>query len=110
MGKERPALRDARANIDAWSRELEGEGLDAVVINASGCGTTVKDYGFMLREDAAYADKAARISALAKDITELMTGLGLQPPVGDPAPGRRLSFGLLDAARPGDPRSSRSSC
>jgi glycolate oxidase iron-sulfur subunit len=84
MGKERPALRDARANIDAWWRELEGAGLDAVVINASGCGTTVKDYGFMLREDAAYAKKAARISALTKDITELMTELGLQPPVNVP--------------------------
>ena len=84
MGKERPALRDAKANIDAWWRELEGQGLDAVVINASGCGTTVKDYGFMLREDGAYAEKAARISALAKDITELMTRLGLKPLVGLP--------------------------
>ncbi len=81
LGKERPALRDARANIDAWWRELDGAGLDAVVINASGCGTTVKDYGFMLREDPAYAAKAARISALTKDITELMSEIGLQPPV-----------------------------
>jgi glycolate oxidase iron-sulfur subunit len=48
-----------------------------VVINASGCGTTVKDYGLMLREDPAYAEKAARISALAKDVTELMSALGL---------------------------------
>jgi glycolate oxidase iron-sulfur subunit len=84
MGKETPALRSAKANIDAWWREVEGEGLDAVAINASGCGTTVKDYGFMLREDAAYADKAARISALTKDITELMTEIGLKPPVGVP--------------------------
>jgi glycolate oxidase iron-sulfur subunit len=53
MGKEGLALRSARSNIDAWSRELAGPGLDAVVINASGCGTTVKDYGFMLREDPA---------------------------------------------------------
>ncbi len=81
LGKERPALRAARANIDAWWRELEGDGLDAVVINASGCGTTVKDYGFMLREDSRYADKAARISAITRDITELMTELGLKPPV-----------------------------
>jgi glycolate oxidase iron-sulfur subunit len=81
LGKERPALAAARANIDAWTRELEESGLDAVVINASGCGTTVKDYGFMLREDAAYADKAARISALAKDVTELMSELGLARPV-----------------------------
>jgi glycolate dehydrogenase iron-sulfur subunit len=81
LGKERPALAAARANIDVWTRELEGRGLDAVVINASGCGTTVKDYGFMLREDPAYADKAARISAIAKDITELMCELGLARPV-----------------------------
>jgi glycolate dehydrogenase iron-sulfur subunit len=83
MGKEASALRFARTNIDAWSRELAGEGLDAVVINASGCGTTVKDYGFMLREDPAYAAKAARISALTKDITEIMTDLGLKPAVVD---------------------------
>jgi glycolate oxidase iron-sulfur subunit len=83
MGKERPALRSARANIDAWTRELANGGLDAVVINASGCGTTVKDYGFMLREDAAYAEKAARISAIARDITEVMTDLGLKPAVVD---------------------------
>jgi glycolate oxidase iron-sulfur subunit len=83
MGKERPALRSARRDIDAWSRELAGPGLDAVVVNASGCGTTVKDYGFMLREDPAYADKAARISAMSKDITEVMTELGLMPAVVD---------------------------
>ena len=52
-----------------------------MIINASGCGTTVKDYGFMLREDPAYAEKAARIAALAKDVTELLAELGLQPPV-----------------------------
>jgi glycolate oxidase iron-sulfur subunit len=83
MGKERPALRAARANIDAWWRELEGAGLDAVVINASGCGTTVKDYGFMLREDPAYAAKAARISAITRDVTELMTEIDLKPAVRD---------------------------
>jgi glycolate oxidase iron-sulfur subunit len=83
MGKERAALRSARANVDAWTRELEGAGLDAVVINASGCGTTVKDYGFMLREDPAYAEKAARIGAITRDITEVMTGLGLMPAVVD---------------------------
>ena len=80
MGKEEPALASARANIDAWTREIEGEGLDAVVINASGCGTTVKDYGFMLREDADWAEKAAKISALTKDITEVMAGIGLSAP------------------------------
>jgi glycolate oxidase iron-sulfur subunit len=83
MGKERPALASARANIAAWTRELEGEGLDAVVINASGCGTTVKDYGFMLREDEACADPAARISGLTRDITEFMADLGLMPATRD---------------------------
>ena len=77
MGMEDQAHVSAKANIDAWSRELEGEGLDAVVINTSGCGTTVKDYGFMLREDPGYAGKAAKVSALAKDVTELMSELGL---------------------------------
>jgi glycolate oxidase iron-sulfur subunit len=49
-----------RGNVDAWTREIEQGGLDAIVITASGCGTTIKDYGFMLRLDPAYADKAAR--------------------------------------------------
>jgi glycolate oxidase iron-sulfur subunit len=83
MGKERPALASARANVAAWTRELEGEGLDAVVINASGCGTTVKDYGFMLREDEAFADRAARISGLTRDITEFIADLGLMPAARD---------------------------
>ena len=80
MGRETAALAAARANIDAWERERANAGLDAVVINASGCGTTVKDYGFMLREDPAYAEKAARIAALARDVTELLAELGLPPP------------------------------
>jgi glycolate oxidase iron-sulfur subunit len=75
----RDATGFARANIDAWMRAVAGEGLDAIVINASGCGTTVKDYGFMLRTDPAYADKAAIISALAKDVSEVMTMLGIAP-------------------------------
>ena len=62
MGREAGALAKARANIDAWNREIEGEGLDAILITISGCGTTVKDYGFMLRTDPAYAEKAARVS------------------------------------------------
>jgi len=81
MGREKDALRAARANVGAWTAELEGDGLDALVINASGCGTTVKDYGFMLRTDPAWAEKAARIAGLAKDVTEVMGELGLMPPV-----------------------------
>jgi glycolate oxidase iron-sulfur subunit len=78
MGREAEALAAARANSDAWEREHEQGGLDAVIINASGCGTTVKDYGFMLREDPDYAEKAARIAALAKDVTEFLARLDLK--------------------------------
>lgn len=80
LGREAPALRSAKANIDAWLREAEGEGLDAVIVNTSGCGTTLKDYGFMLRTDEEWADKAARVSALAKDVSEFISDLGLMPP------------------------------
>ncbi len=69
----------ARANVAAWTREIEGGGLDAIVANASGCGTQVKDYGFLLREDKEWADRAAKISALARDVTELMAEIGLRP-------------------------------
>jgi glycolate oxidase iron-sulfur subunit len=79
MGREAQALAAARANVDAWESAREQGGLNAVIINASGCGTTVKDYGFMLREDAAYADKAARIAGLAQDVTEFLHELGLRP-------------------------------
>lgn len=72
MGKEHASHEQAKTNIDAWMKELEGEGLDAVIITASGCGTTIKDYGFMLRDDADYAEKAATISALSKDIVEFL--------------------------------------
>jgi glycolate oxidase iron-sulfur subunit len=78
LGQEASALALAKANIDAWERELAAGGLDAIVINASGCGTMVKDYGFMLREGPAYADKAARISALARDISEVAATLGIE--------------------------------
>jgi glycolate oxidase iron-sulfur subunit len=80
MGREDSAHALAKSTIAAWMREIEGEGLDAIVINASGCGTTVKDYGFMFREDADWADKAARVSELTKDVTELMEELGLASP------------------------------
>ncbi len=78
MGREDEALAMARNNIDAWTREIEGAGLDAILTTVSGCGTTLKDYGFMLRTDAAYAAKAAAVSALARDITEYLAPLRLQ--------------------------------
>jgi glycolate oxidase iron-sulfur subunit len=77
MGREAESLDAARRNVDAWTAEIEREPIDAIVITASGCGTTLKNYGFMLRADPAYADKAARVSALAKDISEVLGGLEL---------------------------------
>jgi glycolate oxidase iron-sulfur subunit len=84
MGREEQSHAQAKAMIDAWwpeTTEAGGQGLDAIVINASGCGTTVKDYGFMLRNDAGYAEKAAVISGLAKDISEFLAEIGLAEPV-----------------------------
>ena len=78
MGREHDALAAARANIDAWTDEIAAGSLDAILVTASGCGTTVKDYGFMLRADSAYAAKAARVSGLAQDISEYLARLDLQ--------------------------------
>jgi glycolate oxidase iron-sulfur subunit len=77
LGKEDDALIRARRNIDAWIAELEGQGLDAIIANASGCGTTLKQYGHMLRLDPAYATKAERVSAMSRDISEVLLALGL---------------------------------
>jgi glycolate oxidase iron-sulfur subunit len=84
MGRENEALAQARANVDAWMREIEGQGLDAIVVTISGCGTTVKDYGFMLREDPDYAAKAAKVSGLARDVSEYLAAIRLPAPVRQP--------------------------
>jgi glycolate oxidase iron-sulfur subunit len=84
MGRETAALAKARAQIDAWTREIDGQGLDAIVVNISGCGTTVKDYGFMLRTEPGYAGKAARVSALARDVSEYLAKLGIIAPSSRP--------------------------
>ncbi|HWU72321.1 MAG TPA: heterodisulfide reductase-related iron-sulfur binding cluster, partial [Sphingomonas sp.] len=81
MGREQASLEAARRNVDAWTREIETGGLAAVVVTASGCGTTIKDYGFMLRDDPDYAAKAARVSELARDISEVLIDAEL--PMGD---------------------------
>ncbi len=81
MGRDGDSHKQAKANIAAWQVEIDGEGLDAVIINASGCGTTVKDYGFMLRNDPDYKDSAAAISAMTRDISEYMDDIGMDMPV-----------------------------
>ena len=77
LGREAPTLARVRANVKTWMAEIEGAGLDAIVVNASGCGTMVKDYGFLLREEPEWAERAARVAALTVDISELMHRLGL---------------------------------
>ena len=84
MGQVEDSHAKAKANIAAWMAEAENEGLDAIVINASGCGTTVKDYGFMFRHDPEWKERAARISGLTRDVSELMSELGLREPGGVP--------------------------
>jgi glycolate dehydrogenase iron-sulfur subunit len=80
MGKHDPAMASAAANIAAWGREIAGDGLDAIVINASGCGTTVKDYGFMFRTaDEPLRTRAAQVAGLTVDISEFLTRIGYAP-------------------------------
>ena len=91
IGKHEPAMAAARANLAAWSAEAEGEGLDAVIINTSGCGTTVKDYGFMFRaEPEPWRGRAERISALAMDVSEYLSRIGYAPT--RPAPALTVAY------------------
>lgn len=73
LNDQQGGLADARRNIDAWWPGVERGEIEAVVMTASGCGVQVKDYGHLLRGDAAYADKAARISEMTFDISEILT-------------------------------------
>jgi glycolate oxidase iron-sulfur subunit len=79
LGREVEARAQARANVAAWMRVIETGRLDAILITASGCGTMVKDYGFLFRDEPAIAEQAARVSALARDISEYLATLPLQP-------------------------------
>jgi glycolate oxidase iron-sulfur subunit len=78
LGRDDDALAYAKANINVWTAEADAGGLDAILVTTSGCGTVIKDYGYMLREDRDFAGPAARVSALAKDITEYLAGFQLQ--------------------------------
>jgi glycolate oxidase iron-sulfur subunit len=80
MGREEDSRAAARANVAAWTRAIDDGGLDAVVFNASGCGVSLKDYGHLLRHDPEWAEPAARISAISKDVSELLIELGLKKP------------------------------
>jgi glycolate oxidase iron-sulfur subunit len=73
LGYRDEALDDARRNIDAWWPHIEA-GIEAIVVNASGCGATIKEYGHLLRDDPAYAEKARRVTELARDVIEVVDG------------------------------------
>lgn len=76
MGKTAESHNTARKNINAWITEMNGEGLDAVVINTSGCGTTIKDYRHMFR-CGPLSDDAIRVSAIAMDVSEVLMKLDM---------------------------------
>ena len=81
MGREADAIAMAKRNIDAWMRVIDkGDPIDAVVVNASGCGTTVKDYGHMLAREPKYAERAAKIAGMARDVTEFIGSYDMGPP------------------------------
>ncbi|MGM4919861.1 glycolate oxidase subunit GlcF [Tardiphaga sp. 813_E8_N1_3] len=80
LGRDGDALARARANIGVWLGEADRGGLDAILVTASGCGTVIKDYGYMLREDLEFAAPAAKVSALAKDISEYVSAMDLPKP------------------------------
>jgi glycolate oxidase iron-sulfur subunit len=80
LGDEASAIAFAKRNVDAWSKELAKGPVDAIISNASGCGTTVKDYGHLLKREPEYAARAARISALARDVSEFLGEYELGPP------------------------------
>ena len=80
MGREAEAIEFAKRNVDAWSKLMSRETIDAIIINASGCGTTVKDYGHLLAREEGYAERARAISALARDVTEFLSEYDLGPP------------------------------
>ena len=90
---------EMRANIDAWWPQVDSGEVEAIVMNASGCGVTVKEYGHILKDDPRYAAKAARISALTRDLSELLPAL--LPELADKLAGRvRPAAGTLYAYHP----------
>ena len=80
LGKAERSHALAKANIAAWHETIAAGGLDAILVTTSGCGTSIKDYGFLFRDDPQWAAPAARVSALARDISEFLVGLNLTWP------------------------------
>jgi glycolate oxidase iron-sulfur subunit len=81
LGREEDAREAARRNIDAWTAAMRERLLDAILVTTSGCGTMVKDYGHLLARDRGYAERAAYVAGLARDITEFVAEIDLMPPL-----------------------------
>ena len=77
MGERKRSRKLMAHNIEVWHRELEGEGLDAIVLNTSGCGTAVREYDYIFRHDPKLADKARVVTERVRDISEVVADLGL---------------------------------
>ena len=94
LGDQAGGLADARRNIDAWWPQVAAGEVESIVMNASACGLAVKEYGHALAHDAAYADKAARVAALTRDVSELLPDLieRLRPLLAAKRPAARLVF------------------
>ncbi len=92
LGKQAAARASARAAIDAWIAEMDGPGLDRIVITASGCGATIKDYPALFRDDPAAAAKAERVAAIARDVTEVIAELGLPETRSAATAGMRVAY------------------
>ncbi|MFT6556510.1 glycolate oxidase subunit GlcF [Sneathiella sp.] len=90
MGQEDPAQTYAKKNILAWYEEMEKGTLDAILINTSGCGTTVKDYGHLFQHDEEMAEKAQAVADIAKDISEYLVTLDIEPSV--PLSGVKVAY------------------
>jgi glycolate oxidase iron-sulfur subunit len=81
MGREAAAVAMAKRNVDAWWRLIaKGDPIDAIIVNTSGCGTTVKDYGHMLKQEPKYAERAAKLAGMTRDVTEFLGTYDMGPP------------------------------
>jgi len=92
MGDRPGSLPHMRRNIAAWTAEMDGEGLDYIVINTSGCGTVVKDYGHILANEPEWSGPAARVAAIAKDLSEVLAALGVPKDLHGAVPPLRLAY------------------
>ena len=99
LGNDRDALARARANITAWTAEAERGGLDAILVTASGCGTVIKEYGYMLREDRDFAGPAAKVSGAGQGHYRVCRGPRSASAAEPQRSCHRLSLRLFASAR-----------